>query len=93
MNKYWKQRCLAAEDFIEKSPCDPDITDAQTEAYEKWKLIRDNIPLGSDDSGNFSVSRDQIYLWLADFALQYHQSPKKDIANDAEEFLSKKLKE
>jgi len=92
MNKYWKQRCLAAEDFIEKSPCDPDITDAQTEAYEKWKLIRDNIPLGDSDDAP-TINRDDLYVWLADFALQYHQSPKKDIANDAEEFLSKKLKE
>lgn len=33
---YWKKRCELAEDFIEEHPCDPDITDEQTEAYNNW---------------------------------------------------------
>lgn len=33
--EYWKARCLAAEKFIDESPCDPDIYSEQIEAY--WK--------------------------------------------------------
>ena len=35
---YWKERCLLAEDYISKSPCDPDITPEQLEAYNEWRL-------------------------------------------------------
>ena len=34
---YWKERCLLAEAYISESPCDPDITAEQLEAYNKWK--------------------------------------------------------
>ena len=34
--KYWISRCEAAETYIHFSPCDPDITDDQCEAYAKW---------------------------------------------------------
>lgn len=34
---YWEKRCLAAEKYIDKSPCDPDITDEQIDAYNEWK--------------------------------------------------------
>ena len=33
---YWKQRCLLAEQFIEESPCDPDITPLQLKAYTEY---------------------------------------------------------
>lgn len=33
---YWKRRCKAAEKFIKESPCDPDITSKQIEAYNEW---------------------------------------------------------
>ena len=37
---YWKERCLAAEKFIDLSPCDPDIYDDQLIAHGEWiKLI------------------------------------------------------
>ena len=40
--EYWKHRCLAAEHFIEESPCDPDIYPQQIEAYNEWqKWIED----------------------------------------------------
>ena len=35
--EYWKNRCLAAEHFIEESPCDPDIYPNQIEAYNEWQ--------------------------------------------------------
>jgi hypothetical protein len=33
---YWKERCLAAEKFIDLSPCDPDIQGGQLEAHSEW---------------------------------------------------------
>lgn len=40
--EYWKHRCLAAEKFIEESPCDPDIYPSQMDAYNEWqKWIED----------------------------------------------------
>lgn len=41
---YWKHRCEAAELFIKKSPCDPDITKEQIEAYAHWKKLCDIKP-------------------------------------------------
>lgn len=38
--QYWKERCEAAEDCINKSPCDPDTTDDLAEAYYKWMHIK-----------------------------------------------------
>lgn len=38
---YWRKRCMAAEDFIEKSPTDPDITPPQIEAYNNWQQIKE----------------------------------------------------
>lgn len=35
--EYWKHRCLAAEQFIEESPCDPDIYPKQIESYNEWQ--------------------------------------------------------
>ena len=35
--EYWKHRCLAAEHFIEESPCDPDIYPKQIDAYNEWQ--------------------------------------------------------
>lgn len=42
--KYWKKRCELAEVFIYESPCDPDITNEQIEAYNNWKNFKDNDP-------------------------------------------------
>ena len=40
--EYWKHRCLAAERFIEESPCDLDIYPEQMDAYNEWqKLMKD----------------------------------------------------
>jgi hypothetical protein len=36
---YWRTRCELAEAFIEESPCDPDVTKAQAEAYQEWKAF------------------------------------------------------
>ena len=38
--EYWVKRCLAAEDYISKSPCDPDIYPDQIEAYGIWQDIK-----------------------------------------------------
>jgi hypothetical protein len=34
---YWYNRCYHAEQFIEKSPCDPDIYDEQIIAHQQWQ--------------------------------------------------------
>jgi hypothetical protein len=41
---YWKQRCEAAERFINESPCDPDITKAQIYAHEVWQKLKNKKP-------------------------------------------------
>ena len=33
---YWKQRCLLAEQCLEESPCDPDITSDQIKAWNAY---------------------------------------------------------
>lgn len=38
--EYWKSRALAAENFIDKSPCDPDIYDEQIKAHRDWQDIK-----------------------------------------------------
>lgn len=38
--EYWIKRCEAAEDFIEKSPSDPDITSEQVNAWIVWLDIK-----------------------------------------------------
>lgn len=43
-DQYWEKRCLAAEYFISKSPCDPDITSEQIKAHLIWQDIKDQSP-------------------------------------------------
>lgn len=45
--EYWRERCLAAEVFIKESPCDPDITATQIEAYNKWQDLNKSYPPNS----------------------------------------------
>jgi hypothetical protein len=33
---YWKERCLAAEKYIDLTPCDPDVYEDQNMAYYNW---------------------------------------------------------
>jgi len=54
---YWKRRCELAENFIEEHPCDPDITNEQTEAYNKWCEFK-KLPIPSV-SGMF-ISTDYL---------------------------------
>ena len=35
--EYWKARCILAEEIIEQTPCDPDITEAQRLAWLRYK--------------------------------------------------------
>ena len=37
---YWIERCKAAENFIEESPCDPDVTYDQIVAWEDWDFLK-----------------------------------------------------
>jgi len=37
VKEYWKTRCILAERYINKSPCDPDIKKDQFKAYKEWK--------------------------------------------------------
>lgn len=39
---YWKDRCQKAENYINESPCDPDITEKQIKAYSEWKEMIEN---------------------------------------------------
>lgn len=41
---YWKHRCEAAEEFIAKSPGDPDVNSEQIKAYAYWKRFLDIKP-------------------------------------------------
>ena len=44
---YWKERCLAAEKFIDLSPCDPDIYPDQLIAHNEWiELVNKEITNG-----------------------------------------------
>jgi hypothetical protein len=38
--KYWKSRCAAAEELINKSLCDSDITKRQIDVRDKWEKIK-----------------------------------------------------
>lgn len=38
---YWQVRCEAAENYIEETPCDPDIYPKQIEAYQHWNRVKD----------------------------------------------------
>lgn len=44
---YWKQRCLLAEQCLEESPCDPDITSDQIKA---WNAYHKFISWAGNDS-------------------------------------------
>jgi len=44
--EYWKKRCELAEDFIEESPDDPDVTQKQFEAYKKWQAFKNSANTG-----------------------------------------------
>jgi hypothetical protein len=38
-DNYWKERCLAAEKYIDLSPCDSDIYEDQLTAYYEWRNL------------------------------------------------------
>jgi hypothetical protein len=41
--KYWKTRCELAEAYIKETPCDPDTTPEQANAWTAWMdFIKDN---------------------------------------------------
>ena len=42
--EYMEHRCVAAEAYIEESPCDPDITQAQWAAYRFWEGVKSVTP-------------------------------------------------
>ena len=42
--EYMERRCIAAEAYIDESPCDPDITQAQWAAYRFWEGIKSVTP-------------------------------------------------
>jgi hypothetical protein len=44
---YWKERCLAAEKFIDLTPCDHDIYPDQLISYNEWiELVNKQITNG-----------------------------------------------
>ena len=52
IEEYWKTRCLAAEDYIAKSPCDPDITKEQIKAHEIWSQLVHNQFIEQQNKSN-----------------------------------------
>jgi len=40
---YFVKRCALAEDYISKTPCDPDISSLQLEAYHKWQECKKQL--------------------------------------------------
>jgi hypothetical protein len=42
---YWQRRCKAAELYIDKSPCGPDVYTDQFDAYCDWRRIVDEQKL------------------------------------------------
>lgn len=45
---YWKRRCKAAEEFIENSPRDLVMHQAQRNAHKRWKDLVKAKPKGLD---------------------------------------------
>lgn len=41
--KYWKLRCIFAEQYIKESPCDPAVTEKQWRAYQNWTNFKFKI--------------------------------------------------
>lgn len=43
--QYWRERCTLAEKCLEESPCDPDITPKQIEAWSNYHaFIKEHSP-------------------------------------------------
>ena len=40
---YWQSKCLAAEEYIQETPCDPDILPLQVMAYNKWQELKNQV--------------------------------------------------
>ena len=38
--EYWKKRCELAEDYISKSPCDPDTYVEQMDVHHEWEKFK-----------------------------------------------------
>lgn len=53
--KYWHKRCELAEDFINKSPDDPDVTNDQFEAYLKWRKFKESAKIQLNQRRNNHV--------------------------------------
>lgn len=41
-SEYWQKRCLLAENALNESPCDPDITDSQIRAHRMHDYFKEN---------------------------------------------------
>ena len=56
--EYWKKRCELAEDYISKSPCDPDIYVEQMDAYNEWEKFKRKTGIGQKSTiADVSVSK------------------------------------
>jgi hypothetical protein len=44
MMEYLAERLDAAEEYIKKCPCDPDVTTEQLQAYQKWQELKKREP-------------------------------------------------
>jgi hypothetical protein len=59
--KAWRERCLAAEDYIAKSPGDPDITEAQVKSYEKWQRLVEADPDAKDERSEYAKQQAIVF--------------------------------
>jgi hypothetical protein len=74
--KSWRDRCLAAEDFIAKSPSDPDITEEQMKAYEKWQRIVEGNPDTKDELAEYAKQQAIAFSnWQEEGCYLYNTNP------------------
>lgn len=66
---------------------------ATGETMQDKAIITINEALNGEGEKEKTFTVDQVDAMLMEFALMYHKNPHKDIANDAAEYLSDKLKE
>lgn len=53
-SEYWQKRCLLAENALNESPCDPDITDSQIRAHRMHEYFKENDGLNpTEEIGDF----------------------------------------
>lgn len=72
--EYWKKRCELAEDFIEESPDDPDVTKKQWEAYQKWQDFKNSAKAAIEPEENVVDAPEAMFIqnpYIDNFRAKY----------------------